>query len=384
MQVEKERAEESDRLKSAFLANMSHEIRTPMNGIMGYSMIMTEPNLSEEERIEYASILNASCYRLLNTVNDVLEISKIDSGQVEIREREFRLAELFNELYELYQNNFAAKGIEFVCKIEENSDELIVIADDQKAYQIINNLLNNAFKFTNSGRVEYGYYLQDGKPRFYVEDTGVGISKENIEKIFQRFSQEDISISRGYEGTGLGLSIAKGLVEAMGGSITVQSEKGKGSRFEFDLAISIVDSETTNLEIDFMSEEMETVNQPSGIKVLVAEDDITNYLLLERSLTKEFNAEVLRAENGYRAIDIFKSTIGIDLIIMDIKMPELDGYEATKQIRKIDPNVPIIAVTAYALIGDADKSFAAGCNDYVSKPFDREKLMSKIGSLIKK
>lgn len=386
LQVEKERAEESDRLKSAFLANMSHEIRTPMNGIIGYSMIMTEPNLSDEERIEYASILNASCYRLLNTVNDVLEISKIDSGQVDIRKREFRLADLFNELYELYQNNFANKGIEFICKIDDNIENLIVFADDQKIYQILNNLLNNAFKFTNSGRVEYGYYLQDGKPIFYVQDTGVGIAKENIENIFQRFSQEDLSISRGYEGTGLGLSIAKGLIEAMGGNIKVQSEKGRGSRFEFGLELEIIMSknETIDLETEFMSDEMESTNNPFGIKVLVAEDDQTNFLLLERSLTKEFNAEVIRAENGYQAIEAFKSTSGIDLIIMDIKMPELDGYEATKQIRIIDPDVPILAVTAYALIGDSDKAIAAGCNDYVAKPFDREKLMVKIAALIKR
>jgi PAS domain S-box-containing protein len=246
LKVAKEKAEESERLKSAFLANMSHEIRTPMNGIIGFSQLLSAPNVPENNRVEYAQILNSSCNRLLNTVNDILDLSKIDAKQIQINLQPFELKTIFQELYKLHFKSFSLNKIDLSYLIDEHLENFKIISDNQKVYQILNNLLNNAFKFTKQGSVEFGAKLKNDEIEFFVKDTGVGISSNAIDKIFDRFVQENSSISRGHEGSGLGLSIAKGLVELLGGRIWVDSIKGKGSTFYF--AIPFIPTIEDNIE----------------------------------------------------------------------------------------------------------------------------------------
>jgi signal transduction histidine kinase len=233
--IAKEKAIESEKLKTAFLANMSHEIRTPLNGIIGFSRMLSESDLASEERQEYSKILNQSCDRLLNTVNDILDISKIESNQMEVRFSLFYLKNVIQELYELHIGNFSKKSINLILNLKQIDDELIIYSDEQKIYQILNNLINNAYKFTELGEVEIGASIKNDYIEFFVRDTGIGISESAIDFIFGRFNQENNNLNRGFEGTGLGLSICKGLVNLLGGKIWLESSQGLGSKFSFNI-----------------------------------------------------------------------------------------------------------------------------------------------------
>lgn len=361
----KEKAEESDRLKSAFLSNMSHEIRTPMNGIMGFASLLAEPNLSEQERFEYVTLLNKSCQRLLKVVNDIMNISQIDSGQMQINKHIFSLGKLIRDLYEANFLAFQEKGLEFRYKIDEKLDNFLINSDEQKLFQVLNNLINNALKFTNKGIVEYGCIYVDGKLKFYVEDTGIGISDEYKEKIFDRFSQENPSITRNYEGAGLGLAICKGIVELLGGEINFISEKNKGSKFFISIPCEAI------AEDALLDDKIVSAKDNSKKVILIAEDDIMNYILIERLILRNFNdVEIIAAKNGEEVLEIVKKRKDISLIFMDLKMPRIDGLEATRILRNNGFKMPIIALTAYALSGDKEKALEAGCNDYISKPIN--------------
>jgi hypothetical protein len=378
----KEKAEESDRLKSAFLANMSHEIRTPINGILGFSKILSETDLSDEERSEFTKILKNSCQRLLNTVNDVLDLSKIEVGQMEVKNKNFLLSKLFEEIYEFHIANFENKNIELNYHIDSELINIQIYSDEQKIYQVLNNLLNNSFKFTIKGNVDFGCKLKDNYLEFYVTDTGIGISKDRLEFVFGRFNQENISLSREFEGFGLGLPISKGLLKLLGGEIFVKSEKGVGSTFTFTFPL-FLNNEHEQIINKNISHKIENPGLISKT-ILIVEDDEANFILLRRLLEKEIKAKIIQTENGFEAIEIVKNHPEISLIIMDIKMPVMDGYEASRKIREMKINIPIFAVTALALTGDREKAMQAGCNDYLSKPYEEVIFLDRVKILLEK
>jgi len=373
----KEHAEESDRLKSAFLANMSHEIRTPMNGILGFAGLLKEPNLTGEEQEEYIKVIEKSGARMLNIINDIVCISKVESGLMEVIVEETDINEQIKYIYTFFKPEAMQKGIQIGYNNALPAEEAIIRTDREKIYTILTNLIKNALKFTTSGAIEFGYEKKGKYFEFFVKDTGLGILYEQKDFIFERFRQGSESLSRNYEGAGLGLSISKAFVEMLGGKIWVESEFGKGSTFYFTIPCC-PEAEEKNTAL--RAEPFEGIeNQKRKLKIIVADDDETCGTLLARYV-KIFSNEIITARNGFEAVESCRNNPDIDLILMDIKMPQLDGYEATRQIRKFNSDVIIIAQSAYALTGDREKALEAGCNDYIAKPFGKsalENLISK-------
>lgn len=372
----REKAEESDRLKSAFLANMSHEIRTPMNAIIGFSEILLRPNLSKEKQTLYAGILNASSGQLLNVINDVLDISKIETGQINIHESELNINKLLRNIQGLFYHNAKNKGNKLEIKPGLDDNSCVIISDEAKLNQILSNLVSNAIKFTDNGLIEISYAIINNLIEFSVDDRGMGIAKSDQKLIFERFRQAEAKPKKNYGGTGLGLPICKAFVELLGGSIGVQSELGKGSRFFFTIpykpiAVNFNSPVKRELKYDFR-----------GIKILVAEDEPGNILYITEILA-ETGATVIKAEDGAVAVEQFNLNQDIDIILMDVKMPNLDGVEATRMIRSISKDVPIIALTAYAMSGDKEKYIKIGFNVYHTKPIIREELLATINHFIK-
>ena len=376
----KEKAEESDRLKSAFLANMSHEIRTPMNGIMGFSSLLLEPGLSGEKQQEYIGIIKKSGNRLMDTIHDLLSISMIESDQVKVNTTITDINEQTGKLYSFFKGNVEAKGIELVLKNSLLSDEAIIETDGEKVYNILSNLIKNAIKFTHNGTIEYGCKLinSDGKPgriKFYVKDTGIGIAKNRQQVVFDRFVHAHIDGDMIYEGSGLGLSISKAYVEMLNGEIWMESEKGKGSVFYFTIPYYNDTRKITKKAIVEPGPKPEI--RKSELKILIAEDD--EFADLHMSILLEnFGKEILHCKTGTLAVELCRENKDIDLVLMDIKMPEMDGFEAASTIRGFNKDVIIIAQTAYTLEADREKALIAGCNDYISKPIIKEDLLAII------
>lgn len=381
----KEKAEQSDRLKTSFMANMSHELRTPMSGIMGFTHLLGDPEITPEEHSEYLALLNRSNKRLLNLINDILDLSKIEAGEVEIVEMPININYLLSDVYNLHYQNAIAKNIELKINLPIKDDGAVIVSDESKHIQILNNLLNNAIKFTDVGKIEIGYQIIDDLLEFYVEDTGIGISQDFLPYLFDRFRQEDISLHRTYEGAGLGLSIVKGLIELMGGKIFVQTEKNKGTRIAYRFPAFFNQSAESDVDyqnVNFSNNIDLNLNDNEIGKILIAEDDEVNYLYIKTSLKKIKNITLIRAENGQDAVDLYQVNSRIKLVIMDIKMPVMDGLEATHRILKINPKAKIVAVTAYAQESDKDEALKAGCIDYLSKPFLPEKLLEIVTKYI--
>ena len=366
----KEKAEMSDSLKSAFLANMSHEIRTPLNAIVGFSHLIAESD-DAEERKTYYNIVNANNERLLQLINEILDLSKIESGTIEFS---FGPASLHNLCREVHDAHIfrTPQGVSLVY---ESSDESLMIETDKnRVFQVISNLIGNAVKFTKEGSISYGYKLVDNQIVFHVTDTGTGIEPEKVGRVFERFAK----LNNHAQGTGLGLSICKSIVERLGGKISVSSEFGKGTTFTFTLPYTVAESVSVDSEKkndDETSGGMSSAVNTRHACILVAEDTDSNFDLLEAILGKEHR--IIRAHDGMEVVTMFDE-VKPDLILMDIKMPNLDGLEATKIIRELSATVPIIAQSAFAYEQDRKAAKEAGCNDFIAKPIADDKLKAMI------
>ena len=377
--IAKEHAEESDRLKSAFLANMSHEIRTPMNGILGFSEILKEQDLTGEEQQNYIDIIQNSGKRMLNIINDIIDISKIEAGLMKMAIKETNINEQIKYIYTFFKPEVEAKGMKLSFQISLPAKEATIKTDREKLYAILTNLVKNAIKYTDEGSIEFGYILKTdtlpGELEFYIKDTGIGIPKERQEAIFERFIQADIEDNKARQGAGLGLTISKTYVEMLGGKIRVESQEGIGSTFYFTLPYNAVPEEIIlhPKESNFDNSNKQIKN----LKILIAEDDEVSGMLIEIAL-KLFGKSILKAQNGLEAVEISRTNPNIDLILMDIQMPKMNGYEATRQIRQFNKEVIIIAQTACGLSGDRELALAAGCDDYIAKPVSKAELLAII------
>ena len=361
----KEKAEESDRLKSAFLANMSHEIRTPMNGILGFTELLKEPKLSGEVQQEYIDIIEKSGARMLNIINDIINISKVEAGEVEISLSETNVNEQIEYLHTFFSPEVKQKGIQIRFNNALNSKEASIKTDCEKMYAILTNLVKNAIKFTNEGYVEFGYVKKGNFLEFYVKDSGMGISKYEQKFIFERFRQANESLSRNKAGSGLGLAISKAYIELLGGEIWVESELGKGSTFYFTIPYIKEQDVQKTIKVDIPINKIHTPIKK--LKILIVEDDEISKLLMTIAV-KKFAKEILKVSTGFDAIETCRNNPDIDLVMMDINMPEMDGYEATGKIRKFNKDLIIIAQTANGLSTDRENAINAGCTDYISKP----------------
>jgi len=368
----KEKAEESDRLKTAFLNNISHEIRTPLNAITGFSALLTLPDNTLESQTTYIESILKGSDNLLSIISDIIDISSIEAKATNIQISKINLNSRIDKLFKQFLPEASEKGITLSYKTALSSEKAEIMTDRAKLVRVLSNLISNAIKFTLKGQVIFGYEPRDSFIEFFVLDTGIGIPLEFHSKIFENFYQVDKSLDRQFEGTGLGLPICKAFVEQLGGKIWLQSEPGSGSTFYFTLPfvqpVPITESIT-------QAPESEKTSLHRQITALVAEDDEINFKLI-KSLLATLDIKVIKAVNGIEAVNICISQKDIDLILMDIRMPGIDGYTASRQIREFRPDVIILAQTAY--FDDKEAALKNGCNDFISKPFTREQFISKV------
>lgn len=370
----KERAEESDRLKTSFLHNISHEIRTPMNAIMGFSSFLDDPELTPENSKEYVQIIIKSSDQLLAIIDDIIRIASIEAGQVKIQENEININVLCKLIKEQFSPKVSEKGVTMLLRTDFSDEEAIISTDSTKLTQILTNLLGNALKFTQQGYINFGYKRKGRQLEFFVEDSGKGIPQNMQKLIFNRFSQVETADSRNLGGSGLGLSISKAYAEMLGGKIWVTSQLGKGTTFYFTIKYKKKKSKKLHSNLSVKESDL---NLLSSKTILAAEDEDTNYLLLEKILS-ESGITLIRARNGIEAVELSKSNPYIDLVLMDIKMPDMDGYEATAKIKEIRPDLPVIAQTAYITEADRKRAIACGCSDFITKPIVKKLLISKV------
>lgn len=369
----KSKAEESDRLKTAFLQNISHEIRTPMNAIVGFTEILNNQDTTDEKRKYFTDIIQQSSNQLLAVISDIVLIATLESGQEVVREHETRMNSILKLLYEQFEGKAKSLGLTFSYKTTLPDSSATIQTDETKLIQILTNLIGNAIKFTKKGFVDFGYDLKDEYIEFYVKDSGIGVPDEMHKHIFDRFRQADSEIALEFGGTGLGLSISKAYVELMGGEIRMESQPGKGSQFYFTLPYKRYKANPSGSE----NKTQEVVKINASKTIMVAEDEDFNFRLISEFLSA-FEVKIIRAITGTEAVDICRSDQKIDLVIMDIKMPQMNGYEATKIIKGIRPELKIIAQTAYSFDNDRIIALESGCSDYISKPFGKQQFLTLI------
>jgi signal transduction histidine kinase/CheY-like chemotaxis protein len=367
LKIAKEKAEESDRLKSAFLANMSHEIRTPMNAICGFSQLL-QLSIDDSRKAEFAELILRNTRDLLSIITDLLDISRIDSKLVELFIAEFSINKIIDDLQRSFYESCIDKGVILTSERALATPNDFIKSDELKIKQILNILLINAVKKTPKGSIHFGYNHTDCCLQFFVSDTGMGIPEDARETIFDKFRQVESPIFESRSGTGIGLAIAKAYVELLGGRIWYESEEGKGSKFYFTIPYN--PGENTNV---LMNKSVKTSYNWAGKTVLLVEDDQPSYVFL-KCLVESTNAYLLWAKTGKEALDLIKKVPNIDLLLMDIKLPDIDGITIVKQIRSEGSLIPVIAQTAFALTPDREKALESGCNEYMTKPLHKEKL----------
>jgi len=375
----KEKAEESDRLKSAFLANMSHEIRTPMNGILGYSELLKNDQLSRDRQQLCISMIENGGKRLLNIIDSLIEISKIESGSTKVMLAPCNINKKIEYITTFYRPEVEKKGMLIFFKNGLPDHEAIIHSDREKIYGILTNLVKNAIKYSKEGVIEIGYVLEKENTHpelmIFVGDSGIGIAKEDQEHIFNRFDQIEKGNNMAYEGVGLGLAISKAYVEMLGGKLSVQSEPGKGSTFYFTLPYN---HESVEKNKDIVCKtSIENKILPKKLKTLIVEDDENSAMLLQHMMECH-TREILYAINGAEAVEQFSKCSDIDIIFMDMNMPVMNGYIAAQKIRQFNKDVIIIAQSAYVFEDDKEKAINAGCNDYIIKPLNSVQLMDLI------
>lgn len=370
----KEKAEKSDKLKSAFLNNISHEIRTPLNSILGFGeLFIDEFQISLEDRKKYYGMMRKSSERLMDTITDYMDISLITSGNMSASKTETDIHKLLRQLHDKFLT-FCDDTLVELKLLTPDKDSFTIETDPELLRKAIDHLLDNAFKFTPKGTISFGYQITEKETHFFVEDTGLGIDPSAKQMVFDIFVQENAATTRGHEGSGIGLSIVNGLTNLLGGKVVFNSEKGKGSRF--DIILPLPDQLATDKDEPIEKDKDQQI-------ILVAEDEDTNFFVLDMYLRKYSNMKIIRAYNGIEAVEACQKYSEIVLILMDIKMPLMTGVEATREIKKFRPELPIMAITAYAVSGDEFRLRKEGFDDYLAKPIQKIELYRKIDLLVK-
>lgn len=374
----KQQVEDAERLKSAFLDNLPHEIRTPLHSITGFTSLLSDSNTSPEEQLEYLKFIQDSSNDILNLMDNIIEIAKLETNQIKPKKEKCYINSIIDKLSNdvASKKDILEKGHLSIKTIKENTDSnFAIVSDPERIYEIMSHLLNNALKFTDDGEIEFGYtLLQKNRIEFYVKDTGIGISPEEVDIIFKKFGKSGNINTNKNRGTGLGLTLSKKLIELLKGEIKLNSIKGEGSTFSFQIPID--------------NEQKISISKPSvtgeinwsSKNILIAEDTESNYFFIEAFLERT-HVNILWARDGLEAVEIFRKN-NINLVLMDIMMPEMDGYDATREIKAINPKIPIIAQTALALPDDEEKCYKAGCDYVLVKPINSEDLIASIRRFI--
>ena len=379
------RAEESDRLKTAFLANISHEVRTPMNAILGFSDMLMNTNIGESNKNEYIKLINKSSHNLLRIINDIIDFSMIETGQLQVFKNVCSVNGILDDLLATFNQFKIIEGkghLELFLSKKLKRQYNFIISDEERIKQIMTNLIGNAIKYTEKGKIYFGCEIKNGSSKsnmleFFVEDSGIGIHQDNHDVIFERFRQLDDSNTRRYGGNGLGLSISKQIANLLEGDIRLKSEPGEGSTFYFSIPFTISERPDTALK----NQDFNAAFSWKSKSIIVAEDVMSNFYLI-KSMLEDTEVNISWAKNGKEVLEIIKGNPAFDLILMDVRMPIMNGYEATGEIRKFNQSIPIIALSANALQGDVETSIRQGCNDHLSKPVNLDTLLATLSKFL--